>query len=148
MKIKEEYKNKIIIHNAYEQVTLAPPCTCAPIARASWLLLLVVYLQKKRHSWCSPSPNPSPFLFSPGNIMICPDIWTLPPPNTLITHKQDRLTDKAEHQLRQTIQSHYFNSLVSEGGGDRDITYAFNITKRHPKDVINDACVFARCANM
>lgn len=45
--------------------------------------------------------------------MICPDIWTLPPPSTLITHKRERLDDKALHQLRQTIDAHYFNSLVS-----------------------------------
>lgn len=45
--------------------------------------------------------------------MICPDIWTLPPPNTLITHKREPLSEKAAHQLRQTIESHYFNSLVN-----------------------------------
>lgn len=45
--------------------------------------------------------------------MLSPDIWTLNPPNTRITHRHEPLSAKFEHQLKQTIRSHHFNSLVN-----------------------------------
>lgn len=44
--------------------------------------------------------------------MDSPDVWTLKPPNTLITHKYDKLTDKSAALLQKKIHSHNFNQTV------------------------------------
>lgn len=44
--------------------------------------------------------------------MDSPDVWALKPPNTLITHKYEKLTEKSEAQLKKKIHSHYFNQTV------------------------------------
>lgn len=45
--------------------------------------------------------------------MISPDVWSLKPPNTLITHNLTQLTEKAEKCIQKNIDSHHFNRLVS-----------------------------------
>lgn len=45
--------------------------------------------------------------------MISPDVWSFKPPNTLITHKYDKLTEKAEQQISKKIHHHFFNKMVS-----------------------------------
>lgn len=44
--------------------------------------------------------------------MFSPDIWSFDPPNHLITHKYEQLTEKMEKQLRKKIQNHHFNKMV------------------------------------
>lgn len=46
--------------------------------------------------------------------MISPDVWSLKPPSTLITHKLVKLTETAENRIKKNISSHHFNKLVSK----------------------------------
>lgn len=45
--------------------------------------------------------------------MDSPDVWALNPPNTFVTYKYGKLSDKANAELIKKIQSHFFNKMVS-----------------------------------
>lgn len=45
--------------------------------------------------------------------MINPDVWTLDPPPTFITHKYGQLTNNSIKEIEQKIVSHNFNEIVS-----------------------------------